>query len=137
MQQISTKEGKYLYGLYVLCQGNIISSSQKGYLKDLLIQKDQQILEIVNEFNKEECLQELQTKLQEILIDLSSESQSLAGNTPIHQQWCYRSQDNNIWVLNQLGIKESQMRYSYKFLETQTSSQKRDTPREELEDQFQ
>ncbi|CAK67265.1 unnamed protein product (macronuclear) [Paramecium tetraurelia] len=68
MHQISTKEGKYLYGLYVLCQGNIISSSQKGYLKDLLIQKDEQILEIVNEFNKYECISELQTKLLEILV---------------------------------------------------------------------
>ncbi|CAD8060065.1 unnamed protein product [Paramecium sonneborni] len=137
MQQISTKEGKYLYGLYVLCQSNRISSSQKGYLKDLLIQKDQQILEIVDQLNKEEWIHELQRKIQEILIDLSSESQSLAGNTPNHKQWYYKSQDNDVWVLNQMGSKECYMRYSYKFLETQTSSQKRDTPRDEIIDQLQ
>ncbi|CAD8058132.1 unnamed protein product [Paramecium sonneborni] len=93
---ININQGIQIFnGLYVLCYEVMISSSQKGHLKgmEFINQKDQQILEIVGQFNKEECIQELKRNIQQILIDQSSESQSLVGNTLNHQQWYYRLQD--------------------------------------------
>ncbi|KAM3137068.1 hypothetical protein pb186bvf_010796 [Paramecium bursaria] len=63
MDLIRSKEGKLLYYLYDLMKQNIISRGQQGDLKDLLVQGDLKMVQIIDNYlitnNKEETNRKL------------------------------------------------------------------------------
>ncbi|CAD8055511.1 unnamed protein product [Paramecium sonneborni] len=76
MQFTSSKESQYLFTLYEMCRRNVINQSQKGDLKDLLIQGDKKTQEILEIYQKNANKSELEKGILELL-DQSDGSYSI------------------------------------------------------------
>ncbi|CAD8138209.1 unnamed protein product [Paramecium octaurelia] len=140
MQFTSSKESQYLFTLYEMCRRNIINQTQKGELKDLLIQGDRKTQEILQIYQKNENKQELEKGILDLL-DQSDGSYSIysipsqyKSRRPkpvqikqLEKNWACKSQDS----LNQKPIIKEDLnklnraikeRYSFNHLEIQYRS---------------
>ncbi|CAD8131959.1 unnamed protein product [Paramecium octaurelia] len=139
MQFSSSKESQYLLTLYEMCRRNVINQSQKGELKDLLIQGDRKTQEILQIYQKNENKQELEKGILDLL-DQSDGSFSVysipsqyKSRRPkpvqvksLEKNWACKSQDSLKQKptmqeeLNKLS-KVLKERYSFNHLELQQS----------------